>query len=77
MQAITRSLPPQFGQVSMSMTKTRLRRCIKLKGATALSRSTCSATVAAVMPDAKNQNDESLHKVQRISYSQGMMNRIG
>jgi hypothetical protein len=36
MQAITRSLPPPFGQVSISMAKTRLRRCIHVMGARAL-----------------------------------------
>ena len=37
MQAITRSLPPHLGQVSMSMEKTRLRRCIHVMGASGLS----------------------------------------
>lgn len=37
MQAITRSLPRHLGQVSMSMAKTRLRRCIHVMGASGLS----------------------------------------
>jgi hypothetical protein len=32
MQAMTRSLPPQSGQVSMSMANTRLGRCIHWTG---------------------------------------------
>ena len=37
MQAMTLSLPPHLGQVSMSMAKTRLRRCIHVMGAIGLS----------------------------------------
>ena len=32
MQAMTRSVPPHLGQVSMSMPKTRFRRCIQVMG---------------------------------------------
>ena len=32
MQAMTRSLPPHSGQVSMSMANTRLKRCIRVRG---------------------------------------------
>ncbi len=32
MQAITRSVPPQWGQVSMSIANTRLRRCAHWTG---------------------------------------------
>jgi hypothetical protein len=35
--AITRSLPPQSGQVSISMENTRLSRCAQLIGASGLS----------------------------------------
>ena len=37
MQAMTRSVPPHLGQVSMSMAKTRFRRCIQVRGARGLS----------------------------------------
>ena len=37
MQAITRSLPPHLGQVSMSIANTRFRRCIQVMGARGLS----------------------------------------
>ena len=37
MQAMTRSVPPHLGQVSMSMAKTRFRRCIGVMGARGLS----------------------------------------
>ena len=37
MQAMTRSLPPHLGQVSMSMAKTRFRRRIRVMGARGLS----------------------------------------
>ena len=77
MLAMTRNFPAQSGQASMSMANSRLRHCIQLMGATGSSQSTCSATVAAVMPDAKNQNDESLQKVERFSYSREKENQIG
>lgn len=37
MQAITRNLPPHFGQVSMSIENTRFSRCIQVMGARVLS----------------------------------------
>ena len=40
MQAMTRSWLPHWGQVSMSIANTRLRRYIQLMGATGLSRFT-------------------------------------
>ena len=37
MQAMTRSVPPHVGQVSMSMAKTRFGRCVQVMGARGLS----------------------------------------
>jgi hypothetical protein len=37
---MTRSFPPQSGQVSMSIANTRLSRCAQLMGASGLSLST-------------------------------------
>ena len=49
MQAITLSLPLHSGQVSMSMAKTRLSRCIQLMGAKGLSPSTVSCVRCGTM----------------------------
>ena len=49
MQAMTRSVPPHLGQVSMSMEKTRFRHCIGVMGASGWSGLGCSGSRLGTM----------------------------